>query len=88
MDLPAARAGLKPVSGHIAQDRCIRMPGVLRTGDRCRVVTGRRRPAVPAALSKQAPPGGAWPARPRQRHEVHVGPRPARPGRCVAEVAL
>ena len=88
MDLPATRAGLKPVPGHVAQDSCIRMPVVLRTGDRCRAVTGRRRLAVPAALSKQVPPGGACPARPRQRHEVHTGLRPARPGRCVAEVAL
>jgi len=78
MDLPAARAGLKPASGHAAQDSRIKMPGVLRAGDRCRVVIGRRHPAVPAALSKQAPSGGAW----------HAGPRPARPGRGVAEVAL
>ena len=88
MDLPAARAELKPVSGRVAQDSCIRMPGVLRTGDRCTAVTGRKRPAVPAVLSKQAPPKGSWPACPRQRQEVHAGPRPARPGRCGAEVAL
>jgi hypothetical protein len=88
MDLPAARAALQPVPGHVAQESRIRMPVALRTGDRCREVTGRGRPAVPAALSKQAPASGACPARPRQRHEVHAGPRPARPGRGGAEVAL
>jgi hypothetical protein len=88
MDLPVARAGHKPVSDRMAHDSCIKMPGVLRTGGRCRVVTGCRRLAVPAVISKQVPLGGPWPDRPRQRHEDHAGLGPARPARCIAEVAL
>jgi hypothetical protein len=88
MDLPAAHAEFEPVSGRVARDSCVRVPGVLRTVGRCSAVSRGRRPAVPVVPGKQAPPGDAWPARSQKRHEVHAGSGSARPGRCVAEVGL